>query len=129
MACYSPLYAFGRRDRPFEKMDIYFIDFHPDPSLKKIDYDGKTYDIPLQIPCGQCIGCRLDYSRRWAVRCCLEAQQYDHNFFITLTYNDENLPERFNYPEKYVVDEKNGEVLEESVLNDYVISHPFSEKI
>lgn len=44
------------------------------------------------IPCGRCIGCRLDYSRMWADRCMLEAQQYEHNAFITLTYDPEHLP-------------------------------------
>lgn len=44
------------------------------------------------LPCGQCIGCRLDRSIQWAARCMHEAQMHDSNQFITLTYNDENLP-------------------------------------
>lgn len=44
----------------------------------------------LEIPCGKCIGCRLKYSQEWAVRCLLEAEQYNSNYFITLTY--ENSP-------------------------------------
>jgi len=47
----------------------------------------------LQLPCGQCIGCRIDRSRMWAVRCMHEASLYDDNCFITLTYSPENLPE------------------------------------
>jgi hypothetical protein len=27
----------------------------------------------LKIPCGRCIGCRLEYSRQWAMRCHHEA--------------------------------------------------------
>jgi len=46
----------------------------------------------LLLPCGQCIGCRLDYSQMWAVRAMHEAQIKEDNAFITLTYNDENLP-------------------------------------
>lgn len=46
----------------------------------------------LQVPCGRCVGCRLERSRQWAVRCVHEAQLHCHNCFITLTYNDENLP-------------------------------------
>lgn len=49
-------------------------------------------DRPIQIPCGQCIGCRLEKSRQWAMRCVLEASLYDENTFLTLTYNDDNLP-------------------------------------
>ncbi len=48
--------------------------------------------IKATIPCGQCIGCRLERSRQWAVRCVHEASMYADNCFITLTYNDVNLP-------------------------------------
>lgn len=47
---------------------------------------------PLSLPCGQCIGCRLERSRQWAVRCVHEASLHDENCFITLTYNDASLP-------------------------------------
>lgn len=47
---------------------------------------------PVDLPCGQCIGCRLERSRQWAVRMCHEAQLYDDNCFITLTYSPENVP-------------------------------------
>lgn len=44
-----------------------------------------------QLACGQCIGCRLEYSRQWAIRCMHEAQLYEHNAYITLTVNEEHL--------------------------------------
>lgn len=44
------------------------------------------------IPCGKCIGCRTEERKNWAFRIEQEAKQYKHNYFITLTYNDENLP-------------------------------------
>lgn len=43
-------------------------------------------------PCGSCIQCRLGYAKDWAVRCVHEAQMYDKNCFLTLTYNDDNIP-------------------------------------
>ena len=46
----------------------------------------------LELPCGQCIGCRLEKSRQWATRCIHEAQMHEDNCFITLTYDDENIP-------------------------------------
>ncbi|QCS36577.1 replication initiator protein [Capybara microvirus Cap3_SP_469] len=46
----------------------------------------------IEIPCGHCLECRLDYSRQWANRCMLEAQSYKHNYFVTLTYDDLHLP-------------------------------------
>lgn len=47
----------------------------------------------LVLPCGQCIGCRLERSRQWAVRCVHEASLHKENSFITLTYAPEHLPE------------------------------------
>ena len=55
--------------------------------------------LRLVVPCGQCIGCRLERSRQWAVRIMHEAKMHPHpkggyrNSFLTLTYSDENLPE------------------------------------
>lgn len=52
------------------------------------------YDIAeqLSLPCGQCIGCRLERSRQWAMRCLHEASLHQDNAFLTLTYDDQNLP-------------------------------------
>lgn len=55
-------------------------------------YPGGKFDEVSKVPCGKCIGCKLEYSRQWAVRCVHEAQMHDENCFITLTYNNENLP-------------------------------------
>ena len=53
--------------------------------------EGKAY-TELQIPCGKCMNCRLDRANEWSIRCMHEAKYYDNNCFITLTYNEENLP-------------------------------------
>lgn len=45
----------------------------------------------FQLPCGKCISCRLEYARQWSIRCMHEAQMYERNSFVTLTYTDENL--------------------------------------
>lgn len=47
----------------------------------------------IALPCNNCIGCRLEKSREWAVRCVYESSLYKENSFITLTYSDEHLPE------------------------------------
>lgn len=47
----------------------------------------------LKIPCNQCVGCRLERSRQWAIRCTHEAQTHKQNCFITLTYSDKYLPD------------------------------------
>lgn len=49
--------------------------------------------VPVTLPCGRCIGCRLERSRQWAIRISHEASLYDKNCFITLTYKPEKLPD------------------------------------
>lgn len=46
----------------------------------------------LKIPCGKCIGCKIERARQWGVRCMHEASLYSKNCFITLTYDDAFLP-------------------------------------
>ena len=46
----------------------------------------------MKVPCGRCIGCKLEYSRSWAMRCTHEASLHDDNCFLTLTFNNEHLP-------------------------------------
>lgn len=76
MVCYRPLTAYrsGQQSVTFKRSHAL------DPTR------------PLKLPCGQCVGCRLEKSRQWAVRCMHEAKQHEHNCFLTLTYNNENLP-------------------------------------
>jgi len=61
---------------------------------KKLD-DSKKYHEefqPIELPCGQCAGCRVDRTRDWALRIIHEASLYpDCNSFLTLTFNDENM--------------------------------------
>jgi len=62
---------------------------------KSIVFDEvRKHDIvrSLSLPCGQCVGCRLERSRQWAMRCMHEAQNHSNNCFITLTYDNTHLP-------------------------------------
>ncbi|AXH75660.1 MAG: replication initiator protein [Microviridae sp.] len=76
MACFSPLTAY--RNPAGGK-----------PLFSRRDSAG----MELKLPCGQCIGCRLEYSRVWAVRITHEASLHDQNCFVTLTYDDVHLPQ------------------------------------
>lgn len=84
MACYSPLKAF----RPLSKDDGGRLVFNPAKALNR--------HHPISIPCGQCVGCRLDRSREWAARCAHEAEMHSVNCFITLTYSDDHLPDDYS---------------------------------
>jgi len=72
--------------------------YHPLRAFKTVSgtivFNGNKPNIKeaLNLPCGKCIGCRLDRSRQWAIRCMHEASLYERNCFITLTYSDEFLP-------------------------------------
>ncbi|AXH73264.1 MAG: replication initiator protein [Microviridae sp.] len=80
MACYKPIEAYrGLRRTKNGKLPVVF---------DRRESNGQA----IKLPCGRCIGCRIDHSRAWAVRCVHEAQMHDDNSFITLTYNTENLP-------------------------------------
>lgn len=46
----------------------------------------------LLLKCGQCIGCKLQRSRNWAIRMMHESQMHEYSSFITLTFNEENCP-------------------------------------
>lgn len=53
----------------------------------------------IPIPCGKCIECRLQHARNWSDRMMAEASYYTDNVFLTLTYDNDSLPEpltRFN---------------------------------
>lgn len=61
-------------------------DRHISPYAKSVLYKS------IEIPCGQCLECRLEYSRQWANRCVLEASEHKDNCFLTLTYDDIHVP-------------------------------------
>lgn len=62
---------------------------------KTISWSQRHYSkefATFELPCGKCLHCRLEYARQWAIRCMHEARVHPENSFVTLTYNDENLP-------------------------------------
>ena len=47
---------------------------------------------PFQFPCRKCLACRLNIAREKAIRAVHESKIHEGNIFLTLTYNEENLP-------------------------------------
>lgn len=81
MPCYGPLTAYYAKEvNPTGKRSLVFS-----PTAS---HSG----LPIKLPCGQCIGCRLERSRQWAVRCLHENRCHDTSVFLTLTYDDCHLP-------------------------------------
>uniref|UniRef100_A0AAU8B6J0 Replication initiator protein n=2 Tax=unclassified Microvirus TaxID=338099 RepID=A0AAU8B6J0_9VIRU len=65
----------------------------------------------IQVPCGHCIGCRLEYSRQWANRMMLELQYHEDSWFVTLTYDD------YHVPIAWYTDDSTGETCPAMTLN------------
>lgn len=82
MACTHPRKVyFSKEVNPSGKRSIVWDERHAHPDLQ-----------PFKIPCKQCIDCRMSHTQTWATRMTLEASLYEDNSFLTLTYNQENLP-------------------------------------
>lgn len=81
MGCYSPLTAYW--STRFGESGKRLVTFNRNEAFS---------GVPLKLPCGQCIGCRLERSRQWAMRCMHEKQFHKSSWFVTLTYNEESLP-------------------------------------
>ena len=68
----------------------------------KFRRDGST--ATMEVACGQCLGCRLDRSRMWAMRIVHESSLHDDNCFVTLTYDDVHVPVDWSLNRKHFVD-------------------------
>lgn len=80
MACYSPAKAYKGKPRPDGKVNIVW--------RRAEAWKGEE----LYLPCSKCIGCREQQARGWALRCMHEISLHDENSFITLTYDNGNMP-------------------------------------
>lgn len=81
MACFRPVHGWmARRVNPSGKRSVVFR------------MSEGFVDRPVTVPCGRCIGCRLEKSRQWAMRGAHEASLHPVNSFVTLTYAPEHLP-------------------------------------
>nr|QJB20976.1 MAG: replication initiator protein [Microvirus sp.] len=76
MSCYHPLKGFRTPD------GVVFAE------LRRHDILGS-----IEIPCGQCIGCRMRRASEWSLRCMHEASLWPVNCFVTLTYGRDKLPD------------------------------------
>lgn len=53
-------------------------------------YEGAKSGVPVN--CGQCHACRVNRTSQWTLRMLYELGCWRNASFVTLTYNDENLP-------------------------------------
>lgn len=95
MPCYFPKKAFiveGQTNNNGKKL----LHFTPPREISK----------QIKLPCNQCIGCRLSQSIMWATRIMNEIQTTPDETacFITLTYNDKNLPKDYSLNHEHFKD-------------------------
>lgn len=86
MSCYHPLVGIWKGEYTANGKKKYQIE----GNLNPMDCPS-TYDH-IVVPCGHCIGCRLDYSRSWADRMMLELEIAGKGLFVTLTYDNDHIP-------------------------------------
>lgn len=93
MSCYHPLVGWPTGEISEKGKPLYHIEGRGKLSAM-VDPQSFLADNPdaVLIPCGRCVGCRLDYSRKWADRMMLELAVQKKAIFVTLTYNDDNVP-------------------------------------
>lgn len=89
MACFHPLLAKVIGINPITGKDKLQIMAYDEDTVKRWKSNNTDYK---EIPCGKCIGCRIEYSRQWANRMMLELQYHDSAYFVTLTYSDDFIP-------------------------------------
>ena len=120
MVCYHPLHAFkdgltkdGNQHYKITSNKVKSVSYDKETghwymSSNPDEYYNSDY---IDIPCGNCIGCRIDYSRQWALRCVLESYYHEATMFLTITYDDDNVPH------SSYVDDLTGEVKDVLTLN------------
>jgi len=90
MGCNDPLAAWKAKDKTnLGKRPLVF------------NIHDACIDLPVNIRCGKCLGCRTDRAREWAIRCTHKASMHDENSFVTLTYNDEHVPRKNGHQTLY----------------------------
>ena len=119
--CTSPLKGFlngltenGKKNLIITPYTVDHIEF--DSSGRKHYVNEPMHYFPdsltewIEIPCGQCVECRLNRSRQWADRCMLEAQYHKSNYFVTLTYDNAHIPKN------EIIDSLTGEIAYNATL-------------
>lgn len=99
MPCYSLQIAFPTPGRTKTGKQAYH--FAGKLSTYLLNGTFKKIQKPLAkgfklLPCRQCIGCRLEKSRQWAIRLLHEIPFHHGATFITLTYDDKHLPKNMS---------------------------------
>lgn len=111
MTCYKPNYIYIFRDINGNCKTIfkngYDFNFILPKNLPPLDIKDSNglihryyFEKASPIPCGSCVGCQMDYANQWKNRLMAEFKESKNAYFITLTYNDLNLPKNCQLDKK-----------------------------
>lgn len=88
MSCYHPLIGVKQNNGLYQILSS--------RNKEEFEWLKKSNPSAILIPCGRCIGCRIDYSRYWADRMMLELETNKKAIFVTLTYDEDHVPYVFD---------------------------------
>lgn len=95
MTCFHPMQGYYSKDLTKNgKRKLVF-------ASKDALADGLT---TVTLACGRCSGCLFERSRQWSIRCLHENSMHNSSCFLTLTYDDDNLPLHGTLVKKHVQD-------------------------
>ena len=88
MYCHHPMEMHASPDLTDTGKRAYVFDLRD-----SLDPDRLIPELHIQVPCGQCIACRVRKAQEWSARLCLEWKTCPAaSCFLTLTYDDEHYP-------------------------------------
>lgn len=102
MTCYHPLLlrrSLIHHNTKTGKLYSKVVSRNVDPMTLCTDNQFVEY---IPIPCGRCIGCRIDKARDWSVRIMCESMTSLTSYFLTLTYDDEHLTDDLSLNKEHV---------------------------
>lgn len=67
----------------------------------RVVFKGGRPDRRLDLPCGQCVGCRSSWSSMWMIRCVHESLMYERSSFITLTFDQDHVPKNWSIDKRH----------------------------
>lgn len=81
MACFSPLTLYKSKAGPDKATGRWPL----------VPFKDGYIDRPVEVPCGYCVGCRLERARQWSLRLHHESMYHEDAYFLTLTYEDKHI--------------------------------------
>lgn len=81
MACFSPITLYKSKAGPDKGTGRWPL----------VTFKEGYIDRPVEVPCGYCVGCKLERARQWALRLAHESMYHDDAYFMTFTYEDSNV--------------------------------------